>query len=337
MESVSYSAPEAARLLRVSIPTLKRMCKGGEIPCFRTPGGHLRIPADGLKNFQGKGSGSTTSAPSSVLVNRRERLEELNLEGQELRARRDLEKLRAEQAEEDERRAVQARAQEQERLAQIEATRFEREKEQRRAAREREQANRERQRREWHRSWILWAAASFPDWLTSEEIELLEAGVNAALGNCEPGDAADDVAGTLKTRIERLIAPWRAEHEARAKREQLVERAVQGLPFGATDSDKTRASAAVRSALAQVPLGASDMELSATVAEAVAATKQTIEERREGERRERSENQERERREGLVGSAAYALPWGATEAEKARAAAAVREALQKVPLRASPT
>ena len=108
MESVSYSAPEAARLLRVSIPTLKRMCKGGEIPCFRTPGGHLRIPADGLKNFQGKGSGSTTSAPSSVLVNRRERLEELNLEGQELRAQRELRKLRNEEAAEAEQRRAEA-------------------------------------------------------------------------------------------------------------------------------------------------------------------------------------------------------------------------------------
>ena len=71
MESVSYSAAEAARLLRVSIPTLKRMCDAGEIPCFRTPGGHLRIPADGLKNFQGKATGSTTSAPSSVLAHLR--------------------------------------------------------------------------------------------------------------------------------------------------------------------------------------------------------------------------------------------------------------------------
>src|SRR3989442_2681276 len=153
METVSYSAAEAARLLRVSIPTLKRMCAAGEIPCFRTPGGHLRIPADGLKNFQGKASRSTTSAPSSVLATRRERVEELNLEGQELRASRDLEKLRAEQDQEEERRAAQVQAQQLERQARIEATRFEHAKDERRAAREREEAERARQRGAWQRGW----------------------------------------------------------------------------------------------------------------------------------------------------------------------------------------
>ena len=322
----SYSAAEAARLLRVSIPTLKRLCGGGQIPCFRTPGGHLRIPADALKTFQGKPSGSTTSAPSSVLANRRERVEELNLEGQELRASRDLEKLRAEQDQEEERRAAQVQAQQLERQARIEATRFEHAKEERRAAREREEAERARQRRDWQRRWSRWATPSFPDWLAADQIGLLEEAVNAALGDCEPGDPDDDVAGVLKARIERLIAPWRAEREARAQREQLVQRAVHGLPFGATDGDKARATAAVRSALEQVPLGASDMELRAAVAEAMAPTHQAI-----------GERQERDRREQLVASAPLWLPWGAREGEKAGAAAAVREALAKVPLRASQT
>src|SRR5437899_12917817 len=98
MESVSYSAPEAARLLRVSIPTLKRLCETGEIPCFRTPGGHLRIPADGLKSFQGKGSGSTTSAPSSRLQDRRESLEQKRLALAEIDVDEALEQKRAEHA-----------------------------------------------------------------------------------------------------------------------------------------------------------------------------------------------------------------------------------------------
>ena len=41
----SFSASEAAALLRVSIPTLKRMVGEGRLESFRTPGGHLRILA----------------------------------------------------------------------------------------------------------------------------------------------------------------------------------------------------------------------------------------------------------------------------------------------------
>jgi hypothetical protein len=83
-QSASYSAAEAPRLLRVSNPTLKRMCATRDIPCFKTSGGYLCIPVNGLKSIQGKAGGSTTSTPSSVLQSRRERVEELNLEGQEL-------------------------------------------------------------------------------------------------------------------------------------------------------------------------------------------------------------------------------------------------------------
>ena len=84
MQNASCFTAEAARLLRVSILTLKRMCATRDIPFFKTSGEHLCIPVNGLKSIQGKAGGSTTSTPSSVLQSRRERVEELNLESQEL-------------------------------------------------------------------------------------------------------------------------------------------------------------------------------------------------------------------------------------------------------------
>jgi hypothetical protein len=84
MQNASYSMAVAVRLLRVSIPTLKWMCATEDIPYFKSSGGHLCIPVNGLKNIQAKAGGSTTSTPSSMLQSRRERVEELNLEGQEL-------------------------------------------------------------------------------------------------------------------------------------------------------------------------------------------------------------------------------------------------------------
>jgi F0F1-type ATP synthase epsilon subunit len=61
-----------------------------------------------------------------VLQNRRERLEELTLEAQEHRARRELDKLRAEEQEEEDRREAEAEAREREavqRQAEIELAR----------------------------------------------------------------------------------------------------------------------------------------------------------------------------------------------------------------------
>ena len=103
--SDSHSASEAAALLGVSIPTLKRMVAEGRLDAFRTPGGHFRITAESIEALREQRQ--TRPRPvrdaSPVLQNRRERLEELTLEAQEHRARRELEKLRREEQEEAER------------------------------------------------------------------------------------------------------------------------------------------------------------------------------------------------------------------------------------------
>jgi excisionase family DNA binding protein len=138
----SYSVSEAAILLGVSIPTLKKMVTDGTLDGFRTSGGHHRITADSIEAM--KSQRETRARPvreaSPVLQSRRERLEELNIEAQEVRARRQLAKLQREEQEEAERREAEAQAREDE-AAQREA---EIDLEQRRLGREEAQ---ERKRR----------------------------------------------------------------------------------------------------------------------------------------------------------------------------------------------
>src|SRR5205809_55728 len=110
-DAESCSVSEAARLLGVSIPTAKRMAADGQLEAFRTPGGHLRIVAESIEALREQGQRPRLVREASlVLHNRRERLEELTIEAQELRARRELEKLRREQAEDEEQRQAEAEA-----------------------------------------------------------------------------------------------------------------------------------------------------------------------------------------------------------------------------------
>ena len=99
MNKESYSAAEAARILGVSIPTLKRMADDGELESFRTTGGHLRILAESLEGFQHGNNNHPrpprTVQPSPVLTSCRERVEEYVLEAQEWKAKRELQRLKA--------------------------------------------------------------------------------------------------------------------------------------------------------------------------------------------------------------------------------------------------
>src|SRR6266540_1034835 len=113
----SYSVSEAATLLGISIPTLKRMEAEGRLDSFRTPGGHLRISAssvEAVRERRTERARPPVREASPVLQNRRERLEELTLEAQEVRARRELARLQREDEEEDEQEEAEEMAREQE-------------------------------------------------------------------------------------------------------------------------------------------------------------------------------------------------------------------------------
>src|SRR5271169_5201451 len=71
----SFTASEAAALLGVSIPTLKRMVAEGSLESFRTPGGHLRILAESVDTLREPKQERFRPVrdASPVLQNRRER------------------------------------------------------------------------------------------------------------------------------------------------------------------------------------------------------------------------------------------------------------------------
>jgi hypothetical protein len=141
------------------------------------------------------------------------------------------------------------------------------------------------------------------------------------LAECEPGEPDSEVLLIVQRTIERTVAPWRADREEQIRREKLIEQAVWRLPWGATDGDKTRASASARAALSGLPRDVSDAELRVALDDALAPTKQTIEER-----------QTRARREQLIASAGNSLGWNSTQGDKAQAQEAARAALSNLPL-----
>ncbi len=76
------------------------MVKDGVLDGFHTPGGHLRVSAESIEAAKSQEARPTrTREASPVLRNRRERIEELTLEAQEMRAQRELGKLRREDQE----------------------------------------------------------------------------------------------------------------------------------------------------------------------------------------------------------------------------------------------
>ncbi len=138
----SFSASEAASVLGVSIPTLKRMVAEGRLESFRTPGGHLRILAESVDTLREPKQERFRPVrdASPVLQNRRERLEELTLEAQEMRARRELVRLQREEQREAEQQRAEEEEREQEateRQAELELEREQLEHERARAGKER--------------------------------------------------------------------------------------------------------------------------------------------------------------------------------------------------------
>src|SRR5579883_2734818 len=102
-ESVTVAV--AARRLGLSVRSVKRLFEAGRLPHFRTDGGHLRVLKVDLEGFiqslQNRASSSPpvqTPAPvSAPLQQRRERIDALRLDAEELRAKRELQKLQDEQ------------------------------------------------------------------------------------------------------------------------------------------------------------------------------------------------------------------------------------------------
>ncbi len=329
----SHSASDAAALLGVSIPTLRRMVKDGTLEGFRTPGGHLRISTESIEAAKGREAPpARTREASPVLKNRRERIEELTLEAQEVRAQRELRKLRREEQQEAEEREAEAQAREEEaeqRRAEIalERQRLEREAAEDRRRRQREQAE-EQARLEaeqglaaFRERWYAVAAqalATWPkvSWLTASQRKEVAEALETEIDRRQPNDAPrmnDIIARTLLAAVE----PLQAERDAQERRQRLTDEALRSLPYSATDADKVRATAAIREALRPFDRFADVCELRVTAQEAVRLVRQEI------ERRDLDAK--------LLRSAVWDLPWSRNEQDEARLRRECSEILADLP------
>ena len=331
----SYNASEAARLLGVSIPTAKRMVADGTLEGFRTPGGHLRVSAEGIQAL--KDQRETQPRPvrdaSAVLQNRRDRVEELTLEAQEVRARRDLAKLQGEEREEVERREAQAQARKEEaakREAQLQLERQRLELEQ-----VEEWARREMEENEqWARREAGQKLAGFQSrWLQEAQTIASYAKLRLSLSEGQYKEILDGLEAQIKRRtpedeprmsailaqsVEALLEPMIATRTRQQQRQSIADRTVWGLSlFAATNSEKAQASEAIRKALAAQPDDASDVELDAAAEEAVRPI-QKVAERRLLDTR-------------MLNWAISQLPWGSDDRDRARVSRECREILADLP------
>ena len=299
MASQSYSVSEAAQVLRVSVPTLKRMIHAQELQAFRTPGKHLRITAESLERVQQGRPLRPVREVSPVLQNRRERVEELALEAQELRAGHEIRKLRQEDAAEA--RQKHEERQESARQAEQEAQRLELERQQFEIERQEraERARAEAALRDFRQRWLAHAdkllngflGAFFKyDWLTPHQRKEVAETLEAEIGKHGPDDE-QRMSRIIQDTLASFVAPLEAQREIARRREHAVDRMMLKLSFKATDSERVRAEALAREALRQMPLDASADELLMKAQDAIAPISRAIQDREAREKREATRDQ----------------------------------------------
>jgi hypothetical protein len=268
---------------------------------------------------------------SPVLQNRRERLEELTLEAQEHRARRELEKLRTEEQEEADRREAEAQAREEEaaqRQAELELEReqLEFEKAQERARRDR-QRDQEEQKREAERElaafrcrWLEKASEAVAAYeyrwlLATQRKEVLE-GLEAEIEKRQPADEPR-MAAIIARSLQALAEPIRADRDAQERRQKLTNEALWSLPGSATEAEKIKATAAIREALRRFGNFADVCEMRVAAQEAVQPVRQAV-----GKRLLDAK---------LLQWAILELPWSRTERDEARVRRECAEILAELP------
>lgn len=331
MSAESLSVREASRVLGISPRTLKRLCEEGRLPHFTTPGGHLRLRRADLEAFgrNGKGAGlASVSSPSSVLQNRRERVEELALEAQELRARRDLRELQDEQAEAEERRRADAQAAALAEKRELERLQLEAARDAERRRRERQQAQAERQHRKWVEQWAEFAVRSLPQSAPGEMQLAVHEAVEAtlsklALGREQPQGVVQRV---VVAAVHEALELWKRKKEV----QRAVEEARKQLPalaqyFFEPTEWEIRAMQAAREAIAKLPADVSLAEMRAAAIEAGDRVRAEYEASKAAE-------QQRQTCQRLADSV-YFLD--GTLAEDQAGRKAVKEALDKLPVGAS--
>jgi excisionase family DNA binding protein len=299
MRGQSHRVGEAADLLGVSVPTVKDLVRKKKLRAFRTPGGQLRVLADSLEELQQGPVVRSPREPSPVLQNKRERVEELGLEAQELRASHEIRKLRQEDAAEA--RQKREERQESARQAQQEAQRLELERQQLEIERQEraERARAEAALRDFRQRWLAHAdkllngflGAFFKyDWLTPQQRKEVAETLEGEIGKHGPDDE-QRMSRIIQDTLASFVAPLEAQREIARRREHAVDRMMLKLSFKATDSERVRAEALAREALRQMPLDASADELLMKAQDAIAPISRAIQDREAREKREATRDQ----------------------------------------------
>lgn len=321
-DAESYSASEAAALLGVSTPTLKRMVAEGRLESFRTPGGHVRILAESIESVRERRSERIRPVrdASPVLQNRRERLEELTLEAQEVRAKRELAKLQREDQEEAEQQEEEEEAREQEAAERQAELELEREALEREQAQERARKEAERALAAFRCRWLQEANQALADpqcrWLSAAQKKEIIDAVEAEIRKRQPSDASR-LATILAHTIAALMERFQAERQAQKCRQQITDRAIWSISVFATDQEKARATVAVREAVRRLDASAGETELLTSAQEAIQPIQQAIEKRLIKER--------------VLNWAIQQLPWGKTELDAVRVRRECSEILAELP------
>jgi len=321
MADESYTLSGAANVLGVSVPTLRRIVAQKRISAFRTPGGHLRITSESLSRYQSGTNSPMSREPSPVLTNRRERIEELALEAQEYRAKRELEKLRREEQVEAERQEAEAEAREQAAAQRETELEIERDRLRHDRIKEAERREGERELTDFRRRWSDEAgtalAAPEYSWLSpGQRNKILEA-VEAEIEKRHPAD--DPRMATILTRILKLLVePLERQREAQEKRHRAVQYALKNLPYLATEAERVRVTATIRDALRRLDDNADECEMRVAAQEASQPLCIAIEKRLLDER--------------LLEWAIRELPyWGRTDRDECRLRRECAEILEELP------
>lgn len=267
-----------------------------------------------------------------MLQNRRERLEELTLEAQEMRAKRDLTKIQREEQEEEERREAEAQTRQEEAARrqaeiEIERERLEFEKAQERTRREREQAM-EREKREVETElvaftvrWMSKAREAISNskysWLSAAQRKEVLEGLEAEIEERDPVDEPR-MAEILARTLEALVEPLKVERDAQERRQEVTRRALWSLAYNATEEEKARATAAIRDALRLLDRQSDETEMRMAAQKAVKPVCQAVEKRLLDAR--------------LLDWAIIQLPWDRTESDKLRIRRECSEILAELPL-----
>jgi hypothetical protein len=227
------------------------------------------------------------------LQNRRERVEELALEAQELRAKREIEKLRGEDAEGQRQWAEARRAEALANKRALAELRLQaaRDAEQRR--RERGQALAQRKRCEWVDGWAGWAVKALPHHAPAEMQLAVYQGVEEALANLSSGQSESLAQGLVVAAAIKALEPWRRQKEIEA----AVQESRKQLPalaqrFLEPSEHEVRAMNAAREAIGRLPSDASFEQLRAA---AVQAGKEVAKDYEVEQARARAEAQRQER------------------------------------------